>query len=99
MDLDHTRSEGDEKRYRLLQLASGLECLLVSTKDKCVRRGDGNSKAAAAMSVQVGSFADPDLTGENFAPTIVLSILFVLLRLQLTRYIIPLGAHVLHACF
>lgn len=30
-DLTHTRSEGDQKEYRLIKLQNGLECLLVST--------------------------------------------------------------------
>jgi secreted Zn-dependent insulinase-like peptidase len=63
-NLDHTKSTGDEKNYRVISLSSGLEALLISTKQKGERRGDVNAKAAAAMSVQVGSFADPDVAGE-----------------------------------
>ena len=61
MNLDHTKSLVDEKNYRVLSLLSGLEVLLVSTKAKTEARGEVNVKAAAAMSVQVGSFADPEL--------------------------------------
>lgn len=61
MNLDHTKSLVDEKNYRVLSLLSGLEVLLVSTKAKSESRGEVNVKAAAAMSVQVGSFADPEL--------------------------------------
>lgn len=65
MDLNPTRSAGDEKDYRLLTLDCGLECLLISTRTRCERRGDLEyAKAAAAMSVQVGSFADPEIAGQ-----------------------------------
>jgi secreted Zn-dependent insulinase-like peptidase len=64
LDLDHTKSTGDEKNYRVISLSSGLEALLISTKQKGERRGDVNAKAAAAMSVQVGSFADPEVAGK-----------------------------------
>jgi len=61
MNLDHTRSNNDQKEYRLVTLESGLEVLLVSTEHLAEGKGldlrDG--KAAAAMCVQVGSFADP----------------------------------------
>lgn len=64
-DIDFAKSGGDEKNYRLVHTASGLECLLVSTKNKCERKGETDTKATAAMSVQVGSFADPQLAGMN----------------------------------
>lgn len=64
IDIDYARSEGDDKNYRIIQLQpSGLECLLISTKTRVQTRCEDNSKAAAAMSVQVGSFADPTVAG------------------------------------
>lgn len=63
MDLNKSKSPGDEKVYRTVTLSSDLECLLISTKDKCDVRGEVNTVAAAAMAVQVGTFADPDVAG------------------------------------
>jgi secreted Zn-dependent insulinase-like peptidase len=68
LNLDHTRSAGDVKNYRIICLASALEVLLISTKEKGELRGESNAKAAAAMSVQVGSFADPDVAGTSLYP-------------------------------
>ena len=65
IDLDHTRSAGDSKLYRVITLPSGLEVMLISSKLKSEARGETNTKAAAAISVQVGSFADPELAGES----------------------------------
>ncbi len=65
MTLDKSRSQGDLKNYRLVQLTSGLEALLVSTKVKGELRGESNTKSSAAMSVQVGSFADPAVAGDD----------------------------------
>ena len=63
-DLDGSRSGSDEKNYRIVIVEpSGLECLLISTKIRSEKRCETNLKAAAAMSVQVGSFADPQCTG------------------------------------
>lgn len=56
------KSDGDLKDYRVVTLSgSNLECLLVSSVNTS-KDGD-NVKAAAAMSVQVGSFADPAVAG------------------------------------
>jgi hypothetical protein len=57
MDLNHMRNAIDAKEYRLIKVyGSNLDCVLISTKEK-------NVKAAAAMAVQVGSFADPFVAG------------------------------------
>ena len=57
------KSVGDLKDYRIVTLdGSCLECLLVSSEN--TSEGKENVKAAAAMSVQVGSFADPAVAGE-----------------------------------
>ena len=63
MDLDSHRSSNDDKSYRIIHTSSGLECLLVSTKLKCEKKGETDTKATAAMAVQVGSFADPSVAG------------------------------------
>lgn len=57
------RSENDKKEYKLIVLECGLECLLISTKDRDIKNGNNCMKAAAAMALQVGSFADPDYAG------------------------------------
>jgi len=67
MDLDSTKPRSDVKKYRLVTLQSGLEVLLVDNSDvsgAVAPEGDGindsdSRKAAAAMCVNVGSFADP----------------------------------------
>ena len=57
------KSVGDLKEYRIVTLdGSHLECLLVSSEK--TSEDKENVKAAAAMSVQVGSFADPTVAGE-----------------------------------
>ena len=70
VDLNGSRSDADQKEYKLITLECGLECLLVSTLTKDSQRDDYKSgaaewrgKAAAAMAVQVGSFGDPVQTG------------------------------------
>jgi len=46
------QSPNDDRQYRLIRLANGLECTLVS---------DSNSdKAAAGISVRVGHLSDPE---------------------------------------
>lgn len=55
----HAKSRSDRKDYRLLTLHSGLEVLLVSTEKLHSVGGDQCTKSSAAMTVQVGSFADP----------------------------------------
>ena len=49
------------QEYRLVNLPSGLEVLLVSTAKLVTSKSQPleSAKAAAAMCVQVGSFADP----------------------------------------
>lgn len=59
-----TKSKSDKKHYALYTVPGvGLEVLLISSLDKYVRDSANldvsRMKAAAAMSVQVGSFADP----------------------------------------
>ena len=63
MDLTESRSSSDEKEYRIVTIGD-LECLIVSTKNRAQKREEINLKAAAAMSVQVGSFADPVVAGK-----------------------------------
>ena len=55
------KSKTDLKQYRLVTLKSGLEVLLISTLELAISRDADltTQKAAAAMLVQVGSFADP----------------------------------------
>ena len=57
------KSKSDKKQYVITEFQSGLQVLLVSTIDLHASRvssGDVISlKAAAALTVQVGSFADP----------------------------------------
>ena len=53
--MDLVKSRNDAKEYRLLSLESGLEVMLVST----VHCRVSSNKAAAAVAVQAGSFADP----------------------------------------
>jgi secreted Zn-dependent insulinase-like peptidase len=65
MDIDSARSANDLKDYRVVTTPSGLECLLVSTKEKCALKQEDNTKATAAMAVQVGSFADPAVAGNR----------------------------------
>jgi hypothetical protein len=65
MDIDSARSANDLKNYRVVTTPSGLECLLVSTKEKCALKQEDNTKATAAMAVQVGSFADPAVAGNR----------------------------------
>jgi secreted Zn-dependent insulinase-like peptidase len=45
------KSISDKRFYRPLQLTNNLECLVISDKDA--------QKSAAALSVNVGSLADP----------------------------------------
>ena len=62
IDLNETRSKSDKKSYRLLKFSSGFEALLISTVHRLTNKGDnelGSQKAAAGMTVQTGSFADP----------------------------------------
>lgn len=60
-----TKSKSDLKGYRVLNLDSGLEVLLVDSSKLAESRKDSlgkkstSSTAAAAMFVSVGSFADP----------------------------------------
>lgn len=55
----------DKKSYKLIRLPSGLKVLLVNTpsskgsKDDIVESSGEDLKAAAALAVQVGSYADP----------------------------------------
>lgn len=67
VDFSVSRSDADQKEYRLITLECGLECLLVSTlaKDLQSPAASGYNKAAAAMAVQVGSFGDPVQTGAD----------------------------------
>ena len=63
MNIDKTKPNSDAKAYRLLQLETGLEVLLVDNS-KVVNNAskdtaDDGRKAAAAMCVCTGSFADP----------------------------------------
>lgn len=51
------KSASDKKEYQLVTLPSGMEALLVSTAGLPSR----STHAAAACSVQVGSFSDPEL--------------------------------------
>lgn len=56
------RSKADLKQYKIIHLPCQLEVLLISSLELVKSRGVvecGQAKAAAAMSVQVGSFADP----------------------------------------
>jgi nardilysin len=63
MDINKSKPKSDLKLYRLLELDNGLEILLISTSKLAEsRKTDGaqiSHKAAAAMFVSVGSFADP----------------------------------------
>jgi secreted Zn-dependent insulinase-like peptidase len=70
VDFSVSRSDADQKEYRLITLECGLECLLVSTLAKDLlsptdSNGGRYNKAAAAMAVQVGSFGDPVQTGAD----------------------------------
>ena len=82
IDLNPTKSQSDLKTYRLVTLPSGLEVLIISSLDLVMSRqhndSDGEAsvapavKAAAAMSVQVGSYADPpDIAGILFPPDFI----------------------------
>jgi secreted Zn-dependent insulinase-like peptidase len=57
------KSKSDVKDYEFLQLDSGLQVILVSSEKlkKTIKydHGISNIKGAAAITVQVGSFADP----------------------------------------
>lgn len=56
------KSISDLKTYKILELSNGLECLLISTMNRCQDidiDNVGSLKSAAAMSIQVGSFSDP----------------------------------------
>lgn len=55
------QSPSDKKEYRSFTLPTGLEVLLVSTHALTLSRGGDvkTAKSAAALTVQVGSFADP----------------------------------------
>jgi secreted Zn-dependent insulinase-like peptidase len=53
-----SKSTLDKKLYFISTLQNGLEVLLISTN------GSKIDKAAAALSVQTGSFADPDCLGK-----------------------------------
>ena len=66
MDSFLQRSENDQKEYKIFILDCGLECLLISTKERDIKNGNNCMKAAAAMAVQVGSFADPEYAGINY---------------------------------
>jgi secreted Zn-dependent insulinase-like peptidase len=60
------RSKIDLKEYKIIHLPCKLEVLLVSTLELARSRGItdfAQAKSAAAMSVQVGSFADPSNAG------------------------------------
>lgn len=62
MNLNKYRSASDKKNYELIHLGSGLEVLLIS-RDATTDAGESSgSKAAAALSVETGSFADPSIT-------------------------------------
>lgn len=80
IDITASRSQSDLKRYRVITLpTSGLEVLIISSLELMQSRhksdASGNSvstsaspapvKAAAAMSVQVGSYADPVEAGKK----------------------------------
>lgn len=45
------KSISDKRVYRPLKLGNNLECLLISDRDA--------QKSAAALSINIGSFADP----------------------------------------
>jgi insulysin len=45
------KSISDKRIYHTLKLNNNLECLLISDKDA--------QKSAAALSINIGSFADP----------------------------------------
>ena len=59
--LDDSRSKADLKSYGLITLDCGLEVLMIDSTAEIISRGDtSNPKAAAGLSVGVGSFADPE---------------------------------------
>lgn len=68
-DISTSKPSTDLKEYRLVQLKSGLEVLLVSTKALIDSKGIEFSRAtaSAACLVQVGSFADPPKLAEGIA--------------------------------
>lgn len=54
----------DRKEYQLIRLASGLKVLLVKVHAEKNGEANEDTKAAASLAVQVGSYADPDSLGE-----------------------------------
>lgn len=52
-----SKGRNDRKDYMLVNLECGLEAVVVSTKN--IENQPADTKSAAAMCVQVGSFADP----------------------------------------
>ena len=58
-DLSPHRGRADLKDYRLIQYESGLEVLLVSTKQLCMKRKSIEPLSAVGLCVQAGSFSDP----------------------------------------
>ena len=59
--LDDSRSKADLKSYGLITLDCGLEVLMIDSTAEIISRGDtSNPKAAAGLSVGVGSFSDPE---------------------------------------
>lgn len=58
------KSESDQKEYELLTLPCGLEVLMVSTL-ALAKDPKHKPAAAAALSVQVGSFSDPVHAGKT----------------------------------
>lgn len=57
------KSTSDVKEYEFITLECGLEVLLVSST--ALTKDGKKPTAAAAMAVQVGSFADPKHAGEH----------------------------------
>jgi secreted Zn-dependent insulinase-like peptidase len=59
--LDYSKSKSDKKEYELLLLPnSNLECVLVSTLAAIDSCNEEVPQAAAALTVSVGSFSDPN---------------------------------------
>lgn len=61
MDIGAGKPLCDKKEYRHVRLASGLEVIIISSLN--MQNNGETMKAAAAMCVEVGSFADPDECG------------------------------------
>lgn len=53
------KSPSDRKEYRLIKLPNGLKVLLVRNGELIGEGGSRNNSAAVALSVDVGSFDDP----------------------------------------